>query len=152
MRPLAHFVMPWLVAPALLAGTSPAAAQVAEGGHIGITIGTPGPIAQPYPTPRRGYPYPVDPGWTSPGPRGWAFEAGFDDGYREGVKDGRRGRRYDPFGRKDFRRAIRGYHREYGPKSFYQDQYRHGFRRGYERGYREALPGSRRYRPWGAHR
>ncbi|MBP1606059.1 MAG: hypothetical protein H6Q08_1433 [Acidobacteria bacterium] len=168
MRPLTHLVTPWLLAIGLVGSASPSMAQVVVGGHVGISVGSPGTGAQPYPPPppRRarpapgypdsGYPapYPGAAGWALHEPAPWAFEAGYYDGYQEGLRDGRRGRWYDPIGQKQFRRANRGYHREYGPQSFYQQHYRRGFRRGYERGYRQALypyPDQRprgQRRPW----
>jgi hypothetical protein len=168
MRPLTHLVTPWLLAIGIVGSASPSMAQVVVGGYVGISVGSPELVAQPYPPPppRRahpapgypdsGYPapYPGAPGWTARHSAPWAYEAGFDDGYREGLKDGRRGRWYDPIGQKQFRRANRGYHGEYGPRSFYQQHYRHGFREGYERGYREAYYRHRghgpkgRARPW----
>jgi hypothetical protein len=145
MRPFSHLVVPWLLVFGLLGAASPAAAQVTVGGHLDISIGAPGPLAQPYPAPGYRVPAPGDRGWASPGARAWAFEAGYEDGRREGFRDGRRGRRYDPSGQRDFRRATRGYHRDDGPRSFYQEHYRHGFRRGYEHGYREGAYGNRRH-------
>jgi len=62
----------------------------------------------------------------------------YDTGYREGLQAGRRdarqgrpgGFQYD----NDYRRADKGWKRQYGDKQ----AYRYEFRRGYERGYRDA--------------
>jgi hypothetical protein len=150
MRTVSLFVAPWLLAAGMAGLASPVAAQVVVGGHIGITVGSPPPVAQPYPPPPHRYPAPVYEGRGYPMP--WAYRTGYDDGNREGVKDGRRGRRYDPFEEKDYRRASRGYRGEYGPKPAFQHHYRLGFREGYERGYQEASyghPGYGRYPSYG---
>jgi flagellar biosynthesis/type III secretory pathway protein FliH len=62
----------------------------------------------------------------------------YDNGYREGRNDGehavRDGKPFNLEREKDFRKADRGYHRNYGDK----DRYRDNFRSGYAAGYREA--------------
>lgn len=66
-----------------------------------------------------------------------AFRNGEEDGYREGLRDGERGERFDPVREKRYRSADNGYDRRYGPKELYKDRYRDGFRRGYEDGYQD---------------
>lgn len=154
-------VIPWLIGLALVtAAARPATAQVVVRGGVGVAVGTPGPYpgpqAYPYPPPRPGRygtpypgPYPGS-GWGPYENGSWALQAGYEDGYREGVEDGRDGDRYDPIGQKQYRRAKRGYDRRYGPEDHYRQRYRDGFRQGYDRGYREGSYASRRYyRPWG---
>jgi hypothetical protein len=62
----------------------------------------------------------------------------YDNGYREGRRDGdnaaRDGKRFDLEREKDFRNADRGYNRSYGDRNRYRDS----FRSGYAEGYREA--------------
>lgn len=73
-----------------------------------------------------------------------AVDRGFEDGYREGLEDGRDGDRYDLVGQRDYRRGDKGYKKHYGPRETYARLYRDGFRDGYDRGYREAARYSRR--------
>ena len=62
----------------------------------------------------------------------------YDNGYREGLRDGesaaRSRRSYDVEREKDWRKADSGYNRSYGNK----DRYRDNFRNGYNDGYRAA--------------
>jgi flagellar biosynthesis/type III secretory pathway protein FliH len=62
----------------------------------------------------------------------------YDNGYREGLRDGesaaRKGRPFDVQREKDWRKADAGYNRSYGDK----DRYRDSFRSGYSDGYRAA--------------
>jgi hypothetical protein len=62
----------------------------------------------------------------------------YDNGYREGRKDGeddaRHGRGFELEREKDYRNADHGYNRSYGDK----DRYRDSFRNGYAQGYRDA--------------
>lgn len=66
-----------------------------------------------------------------------AFRNGEEDGYKEGLKDGERGERFDPVREKRYRSGDHGYNRRYGPKELYKDRYRIGYRRGYEDGYQD---------------
>ena len=72
----------------------------------------------------------------------------YDNGYREGVNagehDARRGRRYEPSHQGDWRDADDGYHRDYGDKNFYRQNFRSGFESGYSQGYRRFV-GDRRW-------
>jgi len=83
----------------------------------------------PAPAPRRGYELqtrnPI------------AFETGYNDGYVEGLNDGRRHHRNDPFAESRYRTADRGFNYRYGSREAYRFRYRDGFASGYERGYRE---------------
>ena len=67
-----------------------------------------------------------------------AFARGFDDGYQDGLADGRRGLRYDPVESRRYRDGDGGYVTAYGSRDAYRTNYRAGFRQGYEAGYREA--------------
>lgn len=73
-----------------------------------------------------------------------ARRAAYDNGYREGLKEGekdaRRGDRFEFRDEGDFRDADRGYRREFGDR----DRYRQAFRSGFSAGYSEA------YRRWDA--
>lgn len=60
---------------------------------------------------------------------------GEHDGYLKGREDRDRNRDFDPERHSDYRRADRGYKREFGDKEDYRDGYRQGFRRAYEDGY-----------------
>ena len=66
-----------------------------------------------------------------------AFARGYADGFEKGIDDGRDRDRYDPVRHRDYRNADDGYHREYGSKQAYENNYRAGFRQGYEEGYRD---------------
>jgi peptidyl-prolyl cis-trans isomerase-like 4 len=71
----------------------------------------------------------------------YARSAGFDRGYRDGLKHGRKdgdkGRSFYVARDNDFRDADNGYHREYGPRYEYSTGYRDGYQEGYRRGYAE---------------
>lgn len=77
-----------------------------------------------------------------------AFRNGQEDGYKEGLRDGERGDRFDPVREKRYRSGDHGYDRRYGPKELYKDRYRDGFRRGYEDGYRDGRRYDRRTPGW----
>jgi hypothetical protein len=68
-----------------------------------------------------------------------ARQIAYDNGYREGLKEGENdGRRNDAFAFQDersFKRADRGYHREYGPLERYRQSFRSGYTEGYSHGY-----------------
>jgi len=71
--------------------------------------------------------------------------AAYDNGYREGVKEGERdARRRDPFNYQDERtwqRADKGYHRTYGDRDRYAQSFRTGYAAGYSDAYRRFAPG-----------
>jgi hypothetical protein len=75
------------------------------------------------------------PGYGGYGRTDLAFEKGYTDGYDEGLKDGRGGRRNDPFAESRYRNGDHGYERWYGTKDLYRINYREAFRRGYEQGW-----------------
>jgi flagellar biosynthesis/type III secretory pathway protein FliH len=84
-------------------------------------------------------------GWGRAVPRfDVAFRNGEEDGYKEGLRDGERGDRFDPVREKRYRSGDHGYDRRYGPKELYKDRYRDGFRRGYEDGYQDGRRYGRR--------
>jgi flagellar biosynthesis/type III secretory pathway protein FliH len=64
----------------------------------------------------------------------------YDNGYREGVKEGERdSRSRNPFDFRDERtwqRGDKGYHRSFGDSWRYQQSFRSGFEAGYSEGYR----------------
>ena len=86
---------------------------------------------------RNGPPY-----WSNGRDRGYgnsdlAYSNGFNDGYREGLNDGRHRHRNDPYAESRYRSGDHGFERWYGSRQDYRVNYRDAFRRGYERGYAE---------------
>ncbi len=77
--------------------------------------------------------------WSNDRVRGSDLAAtnGFDDGYREGLNDGRHRHRNDPFAESRYRSGDHGFQQWYGSREQYRYSYRDAFRRGYERGYAE---------------
>jgi hypothetical protein len=69
-----------------------------------------------------------------------ASRGAFDNGYREGLKEGendaRRRDRFDFRDERDWERGDVGYHRSYGDRDRYRYSFRSGFEAGYEAGYR----------------
>jgi flagellar biosynthesis/type III secretory pathway protein FliH len=69
----------------------------------------------------------------------------YDNGYREGVREGERDvRSRDVFNYQDERtwqRADKGYHRSYGDAVRYQQSFRTGYAAGYSDAYRRSAPG-----------
>lgn len=103
------------------------------------------PYYAPSPAPGFGY---VAPGAAAPYPgagygnasinrNDLAASNGYDDGYREGLNDGRSRHRDDPFAESRYRNGDHGYSGWYGPKDLYRVRYRDAFRSGYEAGYRD---------------
>ena len=68
----------------------------------------------------------------------------YDNGYREGIKEGERdARSRDAFNYQDERtwqRADKGYHRSYGERGRYEQSFRTGYAAGYSDGYRRYSP------------
>ena len=62
---------------------------------------------------------------------------GFEDGYEEGLNDGRRRHTNDPRDESWYRDGDRGYERYYGSRELYRVNYRRAFIEGYEAGYRD---------------
>jgi hypothetical protein len=80
-------------------------------------------------------------GWR--GSREVALSRGFDDGYVLGLDAARHRDRYDPRRDASYRRAERGYTRDFRlSRDEYRDIYRRGFLQGYESGYRDGWRGS----------
>ena len=73
-----------------------------------------------------------------------AFNTGENDGYKEGLKDGEKGDRFDLTREKKYRSADSGYDKRYGSKEAYKDRYRDGYRSGYELGYQDGRQYDRR--------
>jgi hypothetical protein len=69
--------------------------------------------------------------------RSRGFDRGYRDGLKHGRKDGDKGRSFNVRRDDDFRDADNGYHREYGPRYEYARGYRDGYQEGYRRGYAE---------------
>ena len=65
-----------------------------------------------------------------------AYDNGYREGLRQGERDGRSRRRFDPTRNGDWRSADNGYRREYGDKGFYRRNFRTGFEAGYSQGFR----------------
>jgi hypothetical protein len=68
-----------------------------------------------------------------------AYNAAFDNGYRDGLEKGREDRgdndSFDPVRHSRYRSADRGYDSRYGTKEQYKLAYRDGFESGYRQGY-----------------
>ena len=66
-----------------------------------------------------------------------------NNGYRDGMRDGRR----DRFSHRDFnfednrsyRIAMNGFRFSFGDREFYRESYRDAYRRGYEQGFRQGF-------------
>jgi flagellar biosynthesis/type III secretory pathway protein FliH len=70
-----------------------------------------------------------------------AYDNGFREGLKEGEKDGRKNDRFAYEDEKSFRRADKGYHREYGQVDRYRQSFRTGYVAGYSEGYRRYARG-----------
>ncbi len=64
-----------------------------------------------------------------------AADFGYRDGVEQGQKDRSKGKEFRPRKNDRFEDADHGYHKEFGNKNFYKEQYRRAFVRGYEDGY-----------------
>jgi hypothetical protein len=60
-----------------------------------------------------------------------AFNIGYQDGINAASADIRQGKYYQPERHPYFNHADNGYHKNFGDKYFYQQQYREAFLRGY---------------------
>jgi hypothetical protein len=73
-----------------------------------------------------------------------ARRAAYDNGYREGLKQGGKdGRRRDVFRYEDektFQRADKGFHREFGDIERYRQSFRSGYAAGYSESYQRYAP------------
>ena len=69
-----------------------------------------------------------------------AYDNGFREGLKQGEKDGRKNDRYAYQDENTFRRADKGYHREYGPVDRYRQSFRTGYAAGYSEGYQRYAP------------
>ena len=67
----------------------------------------------------------------------FAWQSGYQEGYEEGFNAARHARWYDPVRERDYRKATKGYRREFGPPEYYRLVFRDGFRAGYDDGYRQ---------------
>jgi hypothetical protein len=75
-----------------------------------------------------------------------AYDNGFREGLRQGERDGRDNRRFDPQRHREWRNADDGFRREYGDHNLYRRSFRSGFEAGYSQSYRQYDRG--RYRRW----
>lgn len=66
-----------------------------------------------------------------------ALDNGYNDGYDQGLRDGRDRHANNPVNESWYRSGTRGYVGSYGPKEIYKINYRQGFQQGYERGYQD---------------
>lgn len=73
--------------------------------------------------------------------RSAGFDRGYQDGLKHGRKDGDKGRSFYVARDSDYRHADHGYHRDYGPRYEYSIGYRDGYQEGYRRGYAEYARG-----------
>jgi hypothetical protein len=64
-----------------------------------------------------------------------AFDTGYNDGYVEGLNDGRKRHTNEPYAESRYKDADHGYVRSYGPRDEYKENYRQAFAQGYERGF-----------------
>src|SRR4029077_16595540 len=64
-----------------------------------------------------------------------AYDFGYRDGVAMGEKDRSKRKDFRPEKNEWFEDADHGYHKEFGPKKVYQQDYRDGFVRGYEDGF-----------------
>jgi hypothetical protein len=67
--------------------------------------------------------------------RDLAFDTGYNDGYAEGLNDGRKRHTNEPYAESRYRDADHGYVGSYGPRETYKLNYRQAFAQGYERGF-----------------
>lgn len=65
-----------------------------------------------------------------------ARDNGFEDGSLVGRQDLFHGKAFQPFPRGKYAHEDRGYHREYGDKFAYEQEYANAFRAGYVRAFR----------------
>ena len=72
-----------------------------------------------------------------------AYDQGYREGIKEGEKDARRGDRFYYQDEKEFRDGDRGYHRNYGDRERYRQSFRSGYATGYQDGYRRLSANSR---------
>jgi len=70
-----------------------------------------------------------------------AYDQGYREGAKEGERDARRGERFDYRDEREFQRGDRGYHRNFGDRN----RYRQLFRDGYAAGYADAYSRLARY-------
>ena len=64
-----------------------------------------------------------------------AYDQGYREGQQEGERDGRRGERFAYQDEREFQRADRGYHRDFGNRERYRQVFREGYTAGYSDGY-----------------
>jgi hypothetical protein len=60
-----------------------------------------------------------------------ARSTGYNDGSRMAFHDLNHYKRFNPYPRGSYSHADHGYHREYGDKNSYRDEYARGYRAGY---------------------
>lgn len=121
-----HFHIVPAVALAAALSAAPAQAQLSPGALLAHSADE----RSPYSDARRG-----------------AFDNGYREGLKEGEKDARRGDRFEFRDERAFRRGDKGYRRHYGDR----ERYRHLFRSGFAEGYADAFQrlNVRSNRRWG---
>lgn len=80
----------------------------------------------------------------------FAFDEGYERGFRAGAVDFRRGERFYFADESEYRRGEAGYRSGYGNREFYRREFRAGFTEGYRAGYRGSSPGRPGYGRGGA--
>ena len=75
-----------------------------------------------------------------------AYDNGFREGIEEGRNDARHGRNFDPDRHSEYRDADQGYHRGEGDLNFYRRSYRQGFQAGYRETFQREARGNDPYR------
>jgi hypothetical protein len=81
-----------------------------------------------------------------------AYDQGYREGVREGEKDARRGDRFAYQDERDFRRGDKGYHRSMGDRERYRQIFRDGYATGYRDGYSRLSPYGRNNERQGPYR
>lgn len=82
---------------------------------------------------------------------GYGFDRGFQEGQKQGIKDVRGRRTFDPARHGEWRDTDKGYRSSYGPRYQYENGYRSGFQRGYRIAFDQSLGngGYNTYDPYG---
>lgn len=83
--------------------------------------------------------------------RRFAYDNGYREGLKEGQNDARRRETFDYQDERTWQRADRGYHRSYGDRFRYEQAFRTGFAAGYSDAYRSYAPNYGYGRPGGVY-
>ena len=93
---------------------------------VGVAAAAPACAAQTY-----GYGYPRTNGGYGRDIERRAYDNGYREGIQEGRNDAQHNRNFSPERHSEFRDADNGYHRGDGDRDFYRRSYRQGFQTGY---------------------